>query len=125
MVYPHHDSKGVVSILAPSSTEGNESSVLSHISTVKDLNLATDAIRIVSNPNKKDCPINRQLQQPYTCSSTLPIPSKNVSIRCHQNEEGGISDTSSTVQKSVHFEKLPYLHKVCCNFVSLLFRKLR
>ena len=114
MVYPHHDSKGVVSILAPSSTEENESSVLSHISTVKDHNLGVDAIRIVSNPNKKDCSINRQIQQPYSCSSTLPIaPSKSVSIRCHQNEDGGISDTSSsTVQKSVHFEKLPYVHKV-------------
>ena len=94
------------------SSDGNDSSVLSHITTVKDHNLGVDAIRIVNNPNKKDFAINRQLQQPYSCTSTLPMPPKSVNLRYHQTEDGAISDTSSIVQKSVHFEKLPYLHKV-------------
>ena len=102
----------MASILTHNPNEGNESPILSHISTVKDHNLGVDAMRFVSTPNKKDCPVNRQLQQPYPSTSTLPIPSKNINLRCHQNEDGGISDTSSTVQKSIHFEKLPYLQKV-------------
>ena len=105
------DNKGIVSILTP--TDGNQPSVISHISSIKDNSVNVDTIQLVSNPNRKDCVITRQQQQhlhPY--SSTLPIPSnKTVNLRCHQNEDGSTSDTS-TIQKSVHFEKLPYLQKV-------------
>ena len=106
MVYP--DNKGLVSILTP--TDGNQPCVISHISSVKDSSRSADTIQLVSNPNKKECVIERQ-QHIHTFSSTVPIPSKTVNLRCHQNDDGGISDTS-TVQKSVHFEKLPYHPKV-------------
>ena len=110
-IYP--DNKGIVSILTP--TDGNAPpSVISHISSMKDSTVTVDTIQLVSNPNKKDCMISRQQPHhihPY--SSNLTVPTKTFNIRCHQIDDGANSDTS-TIQKSVHFEKLPYLQKVGC-----------
>jgi hypothetical protein len=109
----HPDNKGIVSILTP--TDGNAPpSVISHISSMKDSTVTVDSIQLVSNPNKKDYVISRQQPRhlhPY--ASTVTVPTKTYNIRCHQNDDGANSDTSS-IPKSVHFEKLPYLQKVSC-----------
>ena len=83
MDYPG-DNKELVSILAPTDGGGNQTSVISHINS-------------------------RHQHSTQAYSST--IPSKTANLRCNQNDDGGSSD-SSTVQKSVHFEKLPYIEKV-------------
>lgn len=108
------ENKGLVSILTSPEAGSQQPSIISHISSVKDNSIAMDHIQLVSNPNsKKDCVISRHQQHghQHSFSSTLPIPSKAVNLRCHPNDDGGSSDTS-TIHKSVHFEKLPYPQKV-------------
>ena len=116
IVYP--DNKGLVSILAP--TDGTHPSVISHISSVKEGSISVvDAIEHVSYPNKKECMVDRQ-QLIHTFASSVPGSSKTANLRCHQNDDGGISDTSDKVQKSVHFDKLPCLPKVSATKTNMI-----
>ena len=108
IVYP--ENKGLVSILL-TPTDGHQPSVISHISNVKHSSISTDTLQLVNNPNKKVCGSEREQQPVHQYSSTFSMPSKTVNPRCNQSDDSGNSDTG-TIQKSVHFDKLPFPQRV-------------
>ena len=106
IVYP--ENKGLLSILTP--TDGQQQSVISHISHAKDSPISNDNIQLVTNPNKKGYGSESE-QYGHQFSSTFSMPSKAVNLRCSQNDDSSNSDTG-TIQKSVHFEELPRPQRV-------------